>query len=120
MTDGRRFFRKGIFANRAGVHRNRPAIIDMNIFGKVIPDRIEELKAVEDRGLTALHIRQGADGPMMKGIPDMFGMTQEQINATPEYIRHVKCEGAIEKGNPTCEANKYSDAGCSKRMHKAG
>ena len=120
MTDGLNFFKKGIFANRAGVHRNRPAIIDMNIFGKVIPDRIEELKAVEDRGLTALHIRQGADGPMMKGIPDMFGMTQEQINATPEYIRHVKCEGAIEKGNPTCEANKYSDAGCSKRMHKAG
>ena len=57
---------------------------------------------------------------MMKEIPDMFNMTQEQINATPEYIRHVKCKGAIEKGNPTCGANKYSDAGCIERMHRAG
>jgi len=61
MTDGLDFYKKGIFANRAGVHHNRPAIIDMHIFGQVLTDRVEELKAVEDRGLTTLHIKQGAD-----------------------------------------------------------
>ena len=117
MTDGRTYHKKALFANRAGVHRNRPAIVDMNILGVILPQRIEELKVVESYGLTTIHIKDGADKDMMNGVPDMFGLTQEQIDAIPEYIRYVKCDGVIEKGNPGCSQNKWNPI-CPDRMHK--
>lgn len=117
MTDGRTFHKKALFANRAGVHRNRPAIVDMNMFGKLWPERINELKVVERYGLTTFHIKEGADQAIMNGVPDMFGMSQEQIDAIPEYIRYVKCDGVIEKGEPDCSKNKWTPI-CPKRLHQ--
>lgn len=118
MTDSRNYHKKGVFANRAGIHRNRPAIIDMNVFGVISRERIEELQVVEKYGLTTLHIKENAAESMMKGIPDMFGLSQDQIDATPEFTRHVKCEGIIEKGDPTCSNNKFFEDVCPQRMHK--
>lgn len=117
MSDGRNFDKKGMFANRAGVHRNRPAIIDLDLFGKIWPERIEELKVAESYGLTTLFISE-VHQKMMDQIPDMFGMCQEQIDATPEYIRYMKCKDSIEKGDPGCSNNKYSSSICEKRLHK--
>ncbi|KAI2500380.1 hypothetical protein MHU86_14123 [Fragilaria crotonensis] len=117
MTDGRDFHKKAVFANRAGVHRNRPAIVDMNVFGHIWPERTEELKVVERYGLTTFHIKEGSDELMMKSVPDMFGLSQEQIDATPEYIRYVKCNGVLEKGDPGCASNKWNPI-CPQRLHK--
>jgi hypothetical protein len=52
-----------------------------------------------------------------KEIPDMFGLTQEQIDAIPPNIRDFKCQGQIETGEPTCKMNKWSPF-CEKRKHK--
>jgi hypothetical protein len=73
---------------------------------------------VAKSGLTTLHIKENAAESMMKGIPDMFGLSQDQIDATPEFTRHVKCEGIIEKGDPTCSNNKFFEDVCPQRMHK--
>lgn len=119
MTDGRNYDLKALFAQRAGVHRNRPVLVDMNQFGKMWKDRIKELKVVDDKGLTTLHIAETAHDNMVKDIPDMFGLSQEQIDAVPAYVRDMKCNDQFEKGNPTCGANKYNPI-CAERKHKAG
>jgi hypothetical protein len=118
MTDGKDIEKKAVFGNRVGIHRNRPALMDMNIFGKVRPERITELKKLENDGLTVLHIQENLDATLLQEIPDMFGLSQEQINAIPEYIRHMKCNSAIEKGEPTCSEEKYNPL-CPNRKHKA-
>ena len=117
MTDNRYFHKKGVFANRAGVHRNRPTIVDMNILGRILPERIEELRLAESYGLTTLYIKEGTDVDMMRGIPDMFGMSQNQIDSVPEFIRYIKCDEAIEKGDPGCTSNKWNPV-CPGRNHK--
>jgi hypothetical protein len=118
MTDGNDVEKKAVFGNRVGIHQNRPALIDMNIFGKIRPERITVLKKLENDGLTVLHIRENLDTTLLQEIPDMLGLSQNQIDTTPEYIRHVKCNNAIEKGEPTCSENKYNPL-CPKRKHKA-
>jgi hypothetical protein len=115
MTDGPGFHYKALFDNRAGVHRNRPAIVDVNVMGQVLGPRIDELKAVEENGLTAFYMNQKELDKMYQKIPDMFGLDQSRIDTLPEFIRHFRCQGHIEKGFPTCQDEKYSKMLCPKR-----
>ena len=108
MTDGRLWDRKGMYANRAGLNPNRPAIVDMFV-DKFVERRTEELRKVEERGLTALYMNPDAFKEMKDGIPDTFGLTSEQINAMPRMVRHFKCQDTLEKGDPTCGAMKFDN-----------
>jgi hypothetical protein len=105
MTDGRDMFPKALHANRAGVHRNRPAIVDITMFGAAFKERIEELRSVENNGLTTLRVVDNLmDGYLKMEVPDMFGLTQEEIDALPPYLRYLKCEDMFEHGDPFCKA----------------
>ena len=115
MTDAGKDQNKVLFANRIGVHQNKPATMYI---------RIEQydstyLEEVEANGLTAFYMEPKVISNMQKPLPDMFGMTQEEMDAVPEYVRHYKCQNKIEKGDPTCEDLKYNEAVCKDRMHKA-
>ena len=47
-----------------------------------------------------------------KGIPDMFGMSEDQMSKIAPFARDFKCKDALEKGDPTCDDKKYSDGIC--------
>jgi hypothetical protein len=109
MLDGRIWDRKGMYSNRgAGLNPNRPAIFDMFI-DKFVERRVEEIQKIEERGLTGLYMNPDVFEEMKNGIPDTFGLNSEQINALPRFVRHFKCQDALEKGDPTCDDMKYDN-----------
>jgi hypothetical protein len=84
--------------------------------------RREELKSVEAIRLTTLTMEENLYSNMIKEVPEMFGLNQEQIDAIPPFIRHFRCQDQTdqtENGNPTCETEKYSKDICPKRAKQA-
>ena len=65
---------------------------------------------MEERGLAALYLDFDEFDAMLQAIPDTFGKTTEEIKAMPRFVQHFKCQDALEKGDPTCDANKYDNA----------
>jgi hypothetical protein len=109
MCDGSWYFRKAMYIQRAGLNPNRPAIIDLNIGGSEFATRLRSNKAVEERGLTTLYLNPDEFDAMEAAIPDTFGLSEEQAQAMPVMVRHYKCNDAIEKGEPTCDLQKYTN-----------
>jgi hypothetical protein len=120
MLDGRIWDRKGMYSNRgAGLNPNRPAIFDM-FLDKFVERRVEEIRKIEERGLTGLYMNPDVFQEMKDGIPDTFGLNSEQINALPRFVRHFKCQDDLEKGDPTCDDMKYdNDEVCPDRKGMA-
>lgn len=56
---------------------------------------------------------------MRNAIPNTFGLSTEEINEMPEYVRNYKCNDYYEKGEPFCEIEKYSRDICEDRQGKA-
>jgi len=115
MTDGRSYFKKLFYANRIGMNRNKPAIVDLNIAGRQFNNRLEQIKIVEDQGLTAMYMNPEKWQDLEKGIPDMFGMSEDQMSKIAPYARDLKCKGILEKGDPTCGDKKFNKAICPLR-----
>ena len=114
MTDAGMYWRKAWYDVRVAKHPNRPTAVGINLDGGVsegdsypfqmwthTPRKLEEI------GITTLYLKRSAWGDIKKIIPDMFGMNSQQINETPEYVRHFKCQNKIEKGDPTCDDNRF-------------
>jgi hypothetical protein len=101
MTEGRDYYRMRLYGYRAGLHKNRPAIIGYHNFKNKEP-RQEVLKNLEDLGMTTLY----SDGDILAdvdaAIPDTFGKTQEEIDKMPRNVRSYKCGKFTEKGDPFC------------------
>jgi hypothetical protein len=119
MTDGGTYWKKLLYSNRIGMHRNKPAAVDINIAGRQFNGRLDQLKRVEEQGVSALFMHPDKWKDIEKGIPDMFGMSNEDMAKIAPYSRDFKCKDTLEKGDPTCGANKYNDALCADRKHKA-
>lgn len=77
------------------------------------------LEVMDKRGMTTLVYDKSVMQALQEQIPDMFGMTEAQIQKQPPYIQYLKCEGKIESGEPGCEDNKYNDTICARRKAKA-
>jgi hypothetical protein len=119
MSDGHNYVQKLLYANRVGMHRNRPATMDIKIDGRTFGSRREQLKRVEEQGMSAMFIHPKKMKELENGIPDMYGMSiKDRANVAP-YARDFKCKDTLEKGEPTCDSNKYNDAICPDRKHKA-
>jgi hypothetical protein len=120
MTDaGPNLYKQVLYMSRAGVHRNRPALVGINIHGFDEDGRMKIMQRLEDTGLTTFYLRDTAMHDMTEALPDMLGMNQQQIDAVPEFVRYFKCKNQLEKDEPGCSDNKYNDALCSNRLHKA-
>eukprot|EP00531_Pseudo-nitzschia_arenysensis_P006636 CAMPEP_0116130070 /NCGR_PEP_ID=MMETSP0329-20121206/8260_1 /TAXON_ID=697910 /ORGANISM="Pseudo-nitzschia arenysensis, Strain B593" /LENGTH=783 /DNA_ID=CAMNT_0003624377 /DNA_START=18 /DNA_END=2369 /DNA_ORIENTATION=+ len=114
---------RGFLSNQHGVV---PAFVGLQEVGNSRKLMMEELHHAfketpeqETNGL-ALFLRDDDYWKLMKKeIPDNAGLTTDEINELPEFVRHFKCDGAIEKGSPFCSENKYSEEVCPNRMGKA-
>ena len=51
---------------------------------------------------------------------NVFGMSNEDIEEMPRLVRHFKCQGSIESGNPGCDSNKFThvQGKCGERKGK--
>lgn len=120
ITDGNHYWMKRMYANRIGIHPHRPALVELHIGDdpKTKDQRLQVLQQVEARGLTGIYLDPAQFQAMREVIPDMEGLTEEQINATPPFLRHFVCQGFMEKGDPTCADQKWSMETCPERSER--
>ena len=52
---------------------------------------------------------------MFPAFPDMFGMTDAEIEALPPCVQYFKCNGRIEEGDPGCGDKKFNMTICPER-----
>ena len=120
MTDaGPNEYKQGLYMARSGVHPNRPVVVGINIHGFNEDERKRMMEKLEDVGLTTFYFKEDAINVMEAALPDMLGMNQKQIDDVPDFVRYFKCKNKLEKQEPGCGANKYNEALCSNRLHKA-
>ena len=116
MTDVPMWWKKAWYSFRTALHRNRPAMVDLNLQSRAkegdtfparvwstIPRHLEPLG-----GVPTFRMKLSAWEDIKAELPDMFGMSSEQINRVPPYVRHFKCQDRIEDGDPTCKDLKYT------------
>lgn len=115
MTDGREGSRAFHYAIRGAITPGRPAMMLMHYGGKRGQGRFNPIAELESIGLPFFYMDDVAEATMKGGIPDSAGISSDELNALPEYVRNYKCGGAIEHGDPFCQAEKFSKWGCTPR-----
>ena len=120
MTDGSSNWKSLFYTNRIGMHPSKPATMNLNVFGDECYGRLDQVKHVEKQGLSTLYFNPSKWTETQNGIPDMFGMSTEEMAKVAPYARDFKCKNEIETGEPTCNKEKYSSTICEERSEKAG
>eukprot|EP00535_Pseudo-nitzschia_heimii_P006093 CAMPEP_0197183210 /NCGR_PEP_ID=MMETSP1423-20130617/7663_1 /TAXON_ID=476441 /ORGANISM="Pseudo-nitzschia heimii, Strain UNC1101" /LENGTH=670 /DNA_ID=CAMNT_0042633773 /DNA_START=138 /DNA_END=2150 /DNA_ORIENTATION=+ len=118
MTDAGRPVRLLHYAYRGALSAGRPAFMGI----RVNLDRGSQNEMIELLGKNGVPIFVEDNNLwtiMRQGIPDTVGLSSDEIDAMPEYVRNFKCDGVIEKGEPFCLIEKYSTDVCPDRQGKA-
>ena len=118
MTDVGQPLRLMHYAYRGALSSGRPAFMGIRVnLDRGKQDKMIEV--LEDNGVPIFLQDNHLWTVMREGIPDSFGLSTDEINAMPEYVRNYKCNDVIEKGEPFCEIEKYSRDICVDRQGKA-
>eukprot|EP00536_Pseudo-nitzschia_multiseries_P002555 jgi/Psemu1/183824/e_gw1.34.121.1 len=120
MTDAGEPFRLMHYAYRGAISPGRPAFMGIRV--RVSADKGEQdnmMEKLEEDGMSIFMEDDDLFHKMRLGVPDTFGLTTDEINAMPEYVRNFQCNGMFEKGEPFCETEKYSGEMCENRRGKA-
>ena len=116
MTDGRDYWRKGMYTRRAGMHPNRPVVVDINVDGSVqTKSWLGVSSRAESMGVAAFYLDTKHIREMHDLIPDMMGMPMADVEQLPPYLQHYKCDNKIEFGDPDCREYKYTKGECPRR-----
>ena len=125
MTDGHDLYKMTMYAYKAaGISRlansfsqpgkvaHRPAFFGIHQ-GSGHNLVIEEMLKL---GMTTLAFNSDyMHRVVLKAVPDMMGMTDQQIQRQPPLVQYLKCEGGIESGEPGCQTNKFNNTICDTR-----
>lgn len=132
MTDGGHSWKKVWYSIQSALHRNRPALVDLNLKSSssggsgggnddsdnnnnnnddnymanswmVTPSMLESLG-----GVPTLVLKNAVWPHVKSVVPDMMGMKRQDIYQLPSHVQHLKCEDKLEKGLPTCDGNKFT------------
>ncbi|KAL7571160.1 hypothetical protein ACA910_014761 [Epithemia clementina (nom. ined.)] len=112
MTTGRDYGKVELFFHRAALLPNRPALI-----GLFLAHRQSILEQMEAWGPAVFsmnaesvlaQIPDTADQPVSTSIMDDWGNSM-MMTMMPPNLRSFVCHGEIEKGNPTCADEKYTN-----------
>ena len=115
MTDGNAASRSLHYAYRGAISPSRPALMLIHNGGRNKNSRLKPLMSLEENGLPLFHMVDTLEKIMKENFPDSQGISDEAINALPEYVRNYKCGTAIENGEPYCQTEKFSKWGCTPR-----
>jgi hypothetical protein len=118
MTDGRAYIDMELYNTRAGLNPSRPVLLAIHVDRKAGSGRLGVARTMEENGLTSLYLDAGKQEQVIANVPDTFGRTEEQIAAMPDFVRHFKCEGKVEGGEPGCAGDKWNLSVCPTRKAK--
>jgi hypothetical protein len=117
MIDGRKDSLLFHYGYRGALNPGRPAIVGVWTDGwKGVNDRLRDFESL---GVAAFHRPKENTRAMHNAFPDSGYKTEEELAAMPDYVRHFKCQGKIEKGEPHCQEEKYTKGLCDHRAGKA-
>jgi hypothetical protein len=105
MTDAGSPGRLPHYAVRGALSKGRPAFFARLLGGGYIKERFEPM---EKLGMSVFYDDQNLLAKMRDNVPDTKDLNTDQINELPPFVRNFKCDGVIEKGEPFCDAEKYS------------
>mmetsp|Transcript_11553 Transcript_11553/g.27627 ORF Transcript_11553/g.27627 Transcript_11553/m.27627 type:complete len:746 (+) Transcript_11553:71-2308(+) len=120
MTDGNLPNKLFFYGYRGGLSTGHPAVVGIHLNGRSRRGREDSLKELEKYGMASFYSLEEEMGKQRDAIPDTSGMSEADIAALPEFVRSFKCGGQIEKGDPYCSKEKYTDFACQRRSAKAG
>jgi hypothetical protein len=118
ITDSDRYYKLFFSLYRAGKSPGRPVVLARGISGRHKSKRLEILEQLESMGLPTFYDDDVLVREMEGEIPDMLGLSIQEIDALPEYVRAFKCNGGIERGEPFCDDEKWTKYFCPDRKGK--
>lgn len=115
MTDGKDTSKIFHYAYRGALSETRPAFMVIHNDGRSAGSRLKPLQSLEQNGLPLFRMVADQLKAMKDTFPDSAGISEDEIKALPEYVRNYRCGTGIEKGDPYCRTEKYTDWGCTPR-----
>lgn len=115
MTDGVYAQRLMYFGYRAALSPGRPALIGVKVGGRPRKKREGVLLELEKLGLPVFYGSDESHERRAEQIPDTYGMSKQEIDQLPEYVRNFRCGNQYEKGDPFCGSEKYTKYVCHPR-----
>jgi hypothetical protein len=115
MTDGGEKYKMLMYFIRAGIRPNQPAVVALHLGRR---DRILPVQQAEDMGLAAFMMDDKEDKLIQNEIPDSFGLSDEEINKMPEFVRNFRCDKKVEGGDPHCGELKWNSTMCNGRKFR--
>jgi hypothetical protein len=116
MTDGKNYAGMQQYFLRAAMLPRRPVMMALHLGGH--RGRRDAMKELEGVGLAALNLDEKEEKKMNVAIPDTMGLSDEEIEEMPDFVRSFKCDKKIESGDPGCGKSKWNKTMCSGRKYK--
>jgi len=111
MTTGASLLRAELYFYRALLNENFPGLVVLDAQHK--PD----IQPFLDRG--AAVVKEASPNSVFQLVPDSVGLSAEELEKMPEYIRGYRCNRASEKGEP-CASYKWDSSICQERRFRTG
>ena len=114
MTDGNAYWKQAWYNYRANLISNQNPLHFLYHVGSR-SKRNDIANSFEQAGMAIVISNDDVAKQAEDAIPDSLGLSDEAINALPDYVRNYKCGNEIEKGEPYCQTEKYHVAQCPDR-----
>ena len=115
MTDGNNYWKQGWYNYRANLLPKQNPIHLAYHAGKRNSPRFTHADKLEKMGMAAIISDDDVISKAEEAMPDTLGMSDEKINALPEYVRNYKCGNEFEAGEPYCKSDKFRHVECADR-----
>lgn len=116
MTDVYSPVRLLLYALRANLLPNHPPLFALRADSE---GRVGLLEAAEEMGMTTFVLPESTQKQQRDGIPETNFLNAKEMADAPPMTRAFKCSAGIEKGDPSCDDEKYSSGLCDGRAGKA-
>lgn len=111
MIDGSWKGGEAMYQHRASLTPSRPILVDINVASRKnrFQQQSQLLQSAEERGQAAFYLKPEEMQDMKSNVPDTFGLSEDEISMMPRMVRHLKCQGSFENGDPGCDKDKFTN-----------
>lgn len=114
MMDGGNYEKLLQYGYRGATQPGRAALVGVCLDG----GQAKTMDSLESMGMPIFYGEDGLCHQMREGIPESMGLSTDQLNALPDFVRMLKCDGGLETGD-SCGEFKYTSEPCHERVGKA-
>ena len=118
ITDGSNYWKQAWYNYRANLLPYQNPIHIAYHAGSRSSPRYTFADTFEQMGMAAIISNDDVVHQAEQAMPDTLGLTDEEINALPEYARNYKCGNQIENGEPYCQKDKFRLGLCPERKYQ--